>query len=214
MGAIFWVAKISNIFWGCLKFLILFWVNGRCWAWAYVWSKNESTNPWVGLGTWFFNLSLLLLPYFVYASSEGNVRPRQCTACLIWFLAARRCDKYQNFAVGLNDSRLIYLLSSADYFQNIVSETLIECQTVWIQIRADVLSALIWAQTVERFSADDKMILNLPLWQCWPSQNGVHWQRYDPSVLKQVPPFRQGLSRHSLISEMFYLWFINQNQKG
>ena len=30
------VAKISNIFWRCSKFLILFWMNGRCWARAYV----------------------------------------------------------------------------------------------------------------------------------------------------------------------------------
>ena len=36
-GVYFWVAKISNIFLGCLKFLVLFfWVNGRCWARAYV----------------------------------------------------------------------------------------------------------------------------------------------------------------------------------
>ena len=32
MGDIFWVAKISNIFWGCLKFLIFFGVKGRCWV--------------------------------------------------------------------------------------------------------------------------------------------------------------------------------------
>ena len=36
MGDIFWVAKISNIFWGCLKFLIFFGVNSRCLARAYV----------------------------------------------------------------------------------------------------------------------------------------------------------------------------------
>ena len=36
MVGIFWVAKISNIFWG---------VSGRCWARAYVWRKNESTPP-------------------------------------------------------------------------------------------------------------------------------------------------------------------------
>ena len=33
---IFGVAKISNIFLGCLKFLIFFWVNYRCWVPAYV----------------------------------------------------------------------------------------------------------------------------------------------------------------------------------
>ena len=46
------------------------------------------------------------------------------------------------------------LLSSADFFfqnyffQKILSGILSECQTVWIQIRADILSALIWVQTV------------------------------------------------------------------
>ena len=35
-GIFFGVAKISNIFWGCLKFLIFFGVKGRCWARAYV----------------------------------------------------------------------------------------------------------------------------------------------------------------------------------
>ena len=44
-------------------------------------------------------------------------------------------------------------LSSADFFQNqlfrkILSGTPSECQTVWIQIRPDVLSGLIWVQTV------------------------------------------------------------------
>ena len=34
------VAKISNIFLGCLKFLIFFWVNGRCWIRAFVCRKN------------------------------------------------------------------------------------------------------------------------------------------------------------------------------
>ena len=46
MGDFFGVAKISNIFWGCLKFLIFFFlVNGRCWAGAYVCRKIESTPP-------------------------------------------------------------------------------------------------------------------------------------------------------------------------
>ena len=35
-GIIFWVAKISNIFLGCLKFLIFLGVNGRYWALVYV----------------------------------------------------------------------------------------------------------------------------------------------------------------------------------
>ena len=45
LGIFFWVAKISNIFLGCLKFLIFFWVKGRCWVRAYVCRKNESTPP-------------------------------------------------------------------------------------------------------------------------------------------------------------------------
>ena len=45
------------------------------------------------------------------------------------------------------------LFPSADFFQNELSQfllgtTLSECQTVWIQIRADILSVLIWVQTV------------------------------------------------------------------
>ena len=33
-------------------------------------------------------------------------------------------------------------------FQKILSGTLGECQTVWIQIRTDKMSVLIWVQTV------------------------------------------------------------------
>ena len=43
MGNIFLFAKIS-IFWGCLKVMIILGVNGRCWAWAYTWRKNDSTS--------------------------------------------------------------------------------------------------------------------------------------------------------------------------
>ena len=44
-------------------------------------------------------------------------------------------------------------LSSADFFQNwlfwkILSGIPIECQTIWIQIRPDILSGLIWFQNV------------------------------------------------------------------
>ena len=35
-GIFFGVGKISNILLGCLKFPIYLWVNGRCWARAYV----------------------------------------------------------------------------------------------------------------------------------------------------------------------------------
>ena len=40
MGDIFGVAKISNILGVFEISVILFWVNGRCWARAYVWRKN------------------------------------------------------------------------------------------------------------------------------------------------------------------------------
>ena len=36
IGIFFWAAKTSNIFLGCLKFLIFLGVNGRCWVRAYV----------------------------------------------------------------------------------------------------------------------------------------------------------------------------------
>ena len=39
-------------------------------------------------------------------------------------------------------------LSSADIFQNILSGMPSECQTVWIQIRTNILLGLIWVQTV------------------------------------------------------------------
>ena len=39
-------------------------------------------------------------------------------------------------------------LSSADFFIKILSGIPSECQTVWIQIRPDILSGLIWVQTV------------------------------------------------------------------
>ena len=47
----------------------------------------------------------------------------------------------------------IFLLLSADCFQNlliqkVLSGTLSECQTVWIQIRANILWVLIWVQAV------------------------------------------------------------------
>ena len=54
----------------------------------------------------------------------------------------------------------MFLLSSADFFskltfkkikinfQKILSGTLKECQTVWVQIRTDIMSVLIGVQTV------------------------------------------------------------------
>ena len=46
-----------------------------------------------------------------------------------------------------------YFLSPADFFQNqlfgkIISGIPSECQTDWVQIRPDILSGLIWVQSV------------------------------------------------------------------
>ena len=61
---------------------------------------------------------------------------------------------------------IMFLLSSVNNYQNqpfrkknSISGTLSECQTVWNQIRTDVLSVLIWIQTVCKGyqSAGDKI---------------------------------------------------------
>ena len=48
---------------------------------------------------------------------------------------------------------MLFFLSSADFFQNQLFQKILsvipsECQTDWIQIRPDILSGLIWLQTV------------------------------------------------------------------
>ena len=49
MGNIFrGLLKFQIFFFHCLKFLIFFWLNGRCWAQAYVRRINESTPPPLG----------------------------------------------------------------------------------------------------------------------------------------------------------------------
>ena len=56
--------------------------------------------------------------------------------------------------LSADDARSFHaLLSSADFFQNqlfrkITSGIPSECQTDWIQIRPDIMSGLIWVQTV------------------------------------------------------------------
>ena len=58
-----------------------------------------------------------------------------------------------------NYRREIYMFNSAywevlhaffkiNFFENFFKETPSECQTVWIQIRADILMGLFWVQTV------------------------------------------------------------------
>ena len=50
---------------------------------------------------------------------------------------------------------ILWWLFFSKLTQKIISGTLSECQTVWIQIRADILWVLIWVKSV-RLSADDK----------------------------------------------------------
>ena len=63
-------------------------------------------------------------------------------------------------------------------FQKNISGTLSECQIVWIQIRADILSALIWVQTVcKGYQQMTKSSLARreikPPIKLWPSQQGL-----------------------------------------
>ena len=72
---------------------------------------------------------------------SGKVKPDQKKVCT---------KEPLFFACWVN---LHSLLSSADFFQNrlfrkILSGIHSQCQTVWIQIRPDVVSSLIWVQTV------------------------------------------------------------------
>ena len=47
-----------------------------------------------------------------------------------------------------HDSVVVCRLFFKNYLSKLYSETLSECQMVWIQIRTDGLSVLIWVQTV------------------------------------------------------------------
>ena len=75
------------------------------------------------------------------------------------------------------------LLSSTHFFSKltfskILSETLLECQMVWIQIRTVILSVLIWVQNVckgyqqtTKFPASKERVNEYPnhmlLWEIW-----------------------------------------------
>ena len=54
-----------------------------------------------------------------------------------------------NFACFLLSADF-FLFSLINFFQKNLSGIPSECQTVWIQIRSDVLSGLIWVQTVSK----------------------------------------------------------------
>ena len=82
--------------------------------------------------------------------------------CRFFFLRIKKKNILLSVAVvceflDLNLCRLgkfsTFFLLSADFFQNqlfrkILSRIPSECQIVWIQIRPDILSGLIWVQTV------------------------------------------------------------------
>ena len=61
---------------------------------------------------------------------------------------------YTTVLPAKSDSDCMNLLSSVDFLQNylffqkILPETQSECQTVWIQIRSDKMSVMIFVQTV------------------------------------------------------------------
>ena len=77
MWDIFGVAKSSNIFLGCLKFLIFFGVNGRCWVRAYVCRKNR-VPPWA--------LHLLKLEYFLFCMrvpDGGSIFQLRAYKCVV-----------------------------------------------------------------------------------------------------------------------------------
>ena len=78
------------------------------------------------------------------------------------------------------------LVSFADFFQNhlfqkIISGTLPECQMVWIQIRTDTMSVLIWLQTVcKGYQQTTKVTtskerVNQPITTWWYSKTCLKW---------------------------------------
>ena len=74
----------------------------------------------------------------------------------IFFFSSRSCLQITGITVlTLNIVfttklwEILHAFLSADFLQNhFFQEIPSECQTVWIQVRADILSGLIWVQTV------------------------------------------------------------------
>ena len=88
-------------------------------------------------------------------------------------------------------------LSSADFFQNrpfrkILSGIPAECQTVWIQIRPDITSGLIWVQTVCKGYQQTTLVGNELMGIIWapPRENLSSWvceqQRHRPACASAV----------------------------
>ena len=62
--------------------------------------------------------------------------------CYLWHVRKRLLNSLRPWDI------FHVILSSADFFQNQLFRKFFQCQTDWIQIRPDILSGLIWAQTV------------------------------------------------------------------
>ena len=91
-----------------------------------------------------FGVTIHLLPYFKYTSSESSDKTGPMPR-LIWAFVGRLCNKYQNLMCWHN-----FVLCAPKNSLNADLKILQEyhqCQTVWIQIRPDKLSGLIWVQT-------------------------------------------------------------------
>ena len=72
---------------------------------------------------------------------------------LIWFPNPSHWMNFKYLCSPGEFFLFFFFLSSADFFQNqffrkILSGIRSECQTVWIQIRPDILSGLVWVHTV------------------------------------------------------------------
>ena len=63
-------------------------------------------------------------------------------------------------------------MSSADFIQRIISRIQSECQTVWIQIKTNILLVLIWVQTVckgcQQTTKSPLAWKELNVWNYWP----------------------------------------------
>ena len=70
-------------------------------------------------------------------------------------------DKPTFLALRMLGNFCMLLSFQNQLFQKILSVTLSECQTVWIQIRTDIMLVLIWIQTVcKGYSQTTKVAIN------------------------------------------------------
>ena len=104
--------------------------------------------------------------HFLKFSLGGSVMLRfthvQCRPFTMLYLGSIGMDHiighcgelcYQLFAhwVVLNTSCCLLILFQIQLFLKLLSGIPSECQTVWIQIKPDILSGLVWVQTVCKY---------------------------------------------------------------